>query len=103
MHMPLEDEFHLAMVHIYELARDDARYNATRFLQMLTEHRGLETARILLGDPTESNSYRALWERGRLDLTVEALVLQKPWNQLFTEQELETARSRIQQYGYTPQ
>lgn len=100
--MPLEDDFHLAMIHIYERARGEARYNATRFLEMLTEHRGLRTAQILLHDRTESTGYTALWEKGRLDLTVEALVLQSPWSQLFTEEELEIARSRLQRYGYTP-
>jgi hypothetical protein len=33
---------------IYQRARTEAKYNAIRFLHMLDEHRGLETARILL-------------------------------------------------------
>ena len=38
---------------------------------MLHEHRGLETARILLHASSVSEGYVALWERKRLDLTVE--------------------------------
>jgi hypothetical protein len=41
-------EFDQEMFRIYERARSEANYNATRFLHMLYEHRGLETARILL-------------------------------------------------------
>lgn len=72
----IEYRFDIAMMDIYHRARNEARYVATRFLQMLHEHRGLETARLLLHSSTVSEGYTALWERGRLDLTVEALILQ---------------------------
>ena len=64
------------MMDIYRRALAEANYKATRFLQMLHEHRGLATAQILLHSATVSDGYTALWERDRLDLTVEALVLQ---------------------------
>lgn len=41
--------------------------------------------------------------RKRLDLTVEALVLQPKWATLFSEHELQTARKRLAEYGYEPQ
>ena len=41
-------EFDQEMFRIYERARSEVNYNATRLLHMLYEHRGLETARILL-------------------------------------------------------
>jgi len=41
-------EFDQEMFRIHERASSEANYNATRFLHMLYEHRGLETARILL-------------------------------------------------------
>lgn len=96
----LEHRFDLAMMSIYHRARNEARYTATRFLQMLHEHRGLETARILLHSSNVSEGYTALWERKRLDLTVEALILQPEWNELFTNDEREIARQRLQDYGY---
>lgn len=45
-----EDEhaFDAAMMQIYTRARDEAGYNASRYLQMLVDHRGVETARILV-------------------------------------------------------
>ncbi len=65
----MERTFDDAMMDVYLRARNECGYNATRYLQMLHEHRGLETARILLHAPNVSEEYVALWERKRLDLT----------------------------------
>ena len=67
---------------------------------MLYDHRGLQTARILLHASAVSDGYVALWERGRLDLTVEALVLEEEWRPLFSNQGREIARKRLAEYGY---
>ncbi len=97
-----EYRFDMAMMNVYHRARTEAKYKATRFLQMLNEHRGIETARILLHSSTVSEGYTALWERRRLDLTVEALILQPQWDELFTQEERDIARKRLQDYGYDP-
>lgn len=93
-------EFNGRMHGIYRRAKTEASYNASRFLQMLDENGGLGTAKILLHSDQVSDGYTALWERGRLDLTVEALVLEPGWEALFTEEELKTARKRLNQYGF---
>jgi len=98
----LEARFDDAMMKVYQRARDECDYNATRFLQMLHEHRGLETARILLHASKVSEGYVALWERKRLDLTVESLILAEEWRPLFSEEEREIARNRLAEYGHTP-
>ena len=98
----LEEEFHSAMGDIYRRAREEAGYNATVFLSMVAEHGGLETARRLINAPTVSDGYTALWERDRLDLTVEAKVIERPlFHELFTRDELEICRRRLSEYGYT--
>jgi hypothetical protein len=99
----LETRFDDAMMRIYVRAKNEVRYNATRYLQMLHDHRGLETARILVMADQPSEGYTALWERSRLDLTVEALVLQPEWQPLFAQEPklLERARRRLAEYGYT--
>ena len=99
----LEQHFDEAMLDIYRRAKSEAKYNASRFFQMLTDHRGLETARILLRADTVSEGYTALWERGRLDLTVEALIHDhSEYHSLFSPQEREVARRRLQEYKYPP-
>lgn len=91
----LERKFDVAMREIYVRAKTEVGYNATRFLQMLDEHGGLETAKILLKGQHVSDGYFALIDRGRLDLTVEHLVLEEKWHPLFSEEEREKARTRL--------
>jgi hypothetical protein len=97
----LTQKFDEAMFGIYQRALSEVNYKATRFLQMLHDHRGLETARILLHSPTVSEGYTALWERGRLDLTVEAVIHDNPtWHPLFTPEELAICTKRLTEYEY---
>ncbi len=99
----LEDGIDRAMMDIYRRAKNEANYNATPYFQMLVENGGLETARILLHTDTVSEGYTALWERGRLDLTVEALIHHhSEYHPLFTTQEIEIARQRLRKYEYPP-
>ena len=94
MQKPLEIDFHEAMIGVYRRARAEAAYTATRFLGMLSERGGLETARYLLHSPAVSEGYTALWERHRLDLTVEAVILETKWRSLFTDAERRIAVAR---------
>ena len=97
----LEQDFHSAMVSIYKRAKSEADYNATRYIQMVSDHGGLEAAKILINADTPSDGYTELWKRGRLDLTVEAIVIDNPkWHSLFEPVELERARTRLTEYGY---
>ena len=96
----LERAFHHRMIEIYQAAKG-VGYNATRFLGMVSEHGGLGTARILLRANTVSDGYTALWERKRLDLTVEAVSLDPKWAPLFSEADLRVAAKRLRDYGYT--
>lgn len=99
MNQPLELEFDEAMLNIYRKAKSEAKYNAVRFLQMVTDHGGLETAHILINSGTVSEGYTALWERGRLDLTVEAMILDnEKYHSLFSEEELAVCAKRLKQY-----
>jgi hypothetical protein len=44
----IERRFHRAMISIYETAKRELGYNATRFLQMISEHGGLTTGDTIL-------------------------------------------------------
>jgi len=95
-------QFDNAMVQIYLRAKAECGYNATRFLQMLTEHGGLGTAKRLLASDETQYGFTELWERGRLDLTVEAHVLKAEFEGLFPDEERQRARSRLKAHGYEP-
>ena len=96
-----ESQFNEAMLNIYRRAKAEAGYNATRFLSMVVEHGGLETARYLLHAATVSEGYTALWERKRLDLTVEVMILQPEWQALFSDAKRRIAVNRLREYDYS--
>jgi hypothetical protein len=99
----VEERFHVAMRDLYLRARDEARYDAVYLRSMIAEIGGLETARVLLRAPVASDGYLALWERGRMDLTVESLVLRPEFENLFTAEELAVAKQRLFDFRARPQ
>ena len=104
MTIDLEAAFDRAMMDIYVRAKTEANYTASIFHRMLSERRGRATAKQLINDRTPSEGYTALWERERLDLTVEAVVIDNPqWHPLFEPEELAKARKRLRDYGYFSQ
>lgn len=99
--MDLEERFQNEMLRIYREATKFGYY-PTYFLRMVNEQGGLAAARQLLGGDDPSSGFTRLWEEQRLDLSVEAVVLQEPWRSLFTADELTTARRRLEELGYQP-
>ncbi|UGY27320.1 hypothetical protein HU675_0011475 [Bradyrhizobium septentrionale] len=98
----LSERFDAAMFDIYRRAKAEAGYNATLFLRMLSDKGGVETARQLINSTKPSDGYTSLYERGRLDLTVEAMVVENSeWHDLFVAEEIAKARIRLQRYGYS--
>lgn len=57
---------------------------------------GSAAATTLLHTPYLPDGFAELWQRGRLDLTMEHMLVQPPWNSLFTEDELRVARERLE-------
>lgn len=99
--MPPLADFDKAMMGIYRRAKDEAAYNARYYLQMLLEKGGLATAKHLINQLRPSEGYTHLYERGHLDLTVEALVIEgTEWHELFDSADIDRAKKRLQQYGY---
>lgn len=92
--------FDKAMQDVYVKAKQQAGYNATYYFEMLHQYGGLETAHRLLASSAVSDGFTALWERKRLDLTVENVVLQPEFQALFSDEEVDTARRRLQEYGF---
>jgi hypothetical protein len=91
------------MFEIFHRARTEAGYTPTIFLQMLVRRGGLSTAKYLINSDKPSDGYTNLYERGRLDLTVEAMIVENPkWHPLFTDDEIQKAKRRLRQYGYQP-
>ena len=99
--MDIENKFHEEMINIYKKAKKECHYNAKIFLTMVTDHGGLGAAKILLSSDAPQYGFEKLWEFGRIDLTMEALVLTEQFRDLFTDQELKIAEKRLRDYGYS--
>lgn len=93
--------FDEAMFSIHRRARSELGYKASAFLGMLYARGGIETARQLINATRPSEGYTRLWEFGRLDLTVEATIVDdERWHPLFRAEEIERARKRLREYHY---
>ncbi|MGV8150090.1 MAG: hypothetical protein ACLKAN_13920 [Alkaliphilus sp.] len=98
----LENKFNADMQNIYLTAKEKLGYNATRFLQLLSEKGGLQAAKILISKDGATYGFEVLWENKRLDLSVEALVLKNEYQPLFSSKEREICLKRLKDFGYTP-
>jgi|WetSurMetagenome_2_1015567.scaffolds.fasta_scaffold624069_1 hypothetical protein len=96
----LEKEFHRDMVGIYEKAKNECGYIATRFLQKVTEDGGLAAARQWFSSDKPQEGLFKLYDLHRLDISMEALVLLTKYKPLFTDSELARAKMRLQQLNY---
>ena len=98
----LEIAFDERMRQIYEQASNECDYRATRFLQLVVTDGGLLAAKKLLGSKGYSEGLTRLWEEKRLDISMEATILQDPWSGLFTDEELGIARKKLNELGFKP-
>ncbi len=89
----LEREFQRAV----SICIDQYGYRPSYFLQMLGNYGPVDTAIKLVTAPKFHEGFTRLWKLRRLDLTVEAIILRNPFNQLFTKEVLEKAIKRLKQ------
>jgi len=98
--MTIEEKFHQEMINIYKKAKAEAHYTATRFFHMVDSEGGLATAKKLIMRDDDSAGFASLWERNRLDLTVEALVIREEFRSLFSEEEIEKCKKKLRNHGF---
>ena len=97
--MSLEAEFSQALEGTIEAARMRG-YIPTYFMQMLSEHGGVETAKRLLAKSEPQTGLFELWNLGLLKDSMEAVVLQEKFRSLFTDAEITEAHHRLEELGY---
>ena len=94
--MDLEVQLHEEMIAIYHHVGREIGYWARRYLQRVRRVGGLQAAKDWLKPKSSPTSgLQRLAEKNRLDLSVEALILREPWSTLFTHEELQIARQRL--------
>lgn len=96
----LELDLYNDMLRIYKEADNQCNYRPTRFREMILSEGGLKTAKKLISKNSGTDGFVRLWECKRLDLSVEALVLNEKYKELFTEEERTMCKDRLQAYKY---
>ena len=98
----LENLFYHDMINALTQAKEECGYNATRCMQMLTRDGGVATAKKLIGNDSSklTDGFSKMWANGKLDLTIEYLVLKPEYESLFTEEERQICRDRLKSCGY---
>jgi len=92
--LALPDKFHAAMINLCTSAMQECNCLSIS-LSMIVSLGGVQTAKRLLAGPVMQSGLFALSERGRVDLSVESLVLKEEYSELFEPQELSEAKHRL--------
>lgn len=95
-----EKQFHREAVEVVEQLKSEIGYNPTRFIQMLSKYGGPETAHRLLRSVGGSDGFTTLWEAGRLEMSIEAMVVLPWYEELFSPAERAIAHKRLTDYGF---
>jgi len=96
----LENNFESELLKAVEICINLYRYRPTYFLRMLKNYGPVSTATQLAAADKFHEGFTKLWELGRLDLTVEAIMLRDPYRELFPKEVLAKASSRLKALGY---
>jgi hypothetical protein len=98
-----ENEFNVKIFETYDLAKNIG-YSARRFLQKIRKDGGIKSSKYWLNpkkkEQSPSEGFETLIKKDKLDISLEALVLRYPFNNLFTKEELDVARARLIKGGY---
>lgn len=92
---PLEVDFQNAVLDAYREARKVCNYHAKAFLDMVITHTAVKAAKTLLATSDIQSGLYELEQCGRLDLSVEHLVLTDKYRALFTDKERAEAERRL--------
>jgi hypothetical protein len=76
-------------------------YKPKAFMAMTFEHGTVDAVKILINSSNVSEGFTRLWELKRLDLSMENIIQEDKWKDLFSNEEKEKAKKRLSEYGYT--
>ena len=96
----LKNKFNLEVLQSIEESKKIG-YVPTRFIQMLQQsgNNAHEVVQQLVLKET-TTGLEKLWEKGRLDLSMEAIMIKSEYTELFSEEVLNICRKKLRKYGY---
>jgi len=100
----IKDRYHSRCVRLIPDVQDVVRYRPNRFSEMIgsTGVEAVGATKTLIHNQKPSETFQNLAVEGRLDLTVEAIIVEeREWRDIFTEDDRNAARERLTKYGYS--
>lgn len=98
---PLEKELQQELEDAAEIVKKKYKYNPHIILRMLNENGSVLTAKKLIPHFYDTGGFKELIDCKALEYSLEAIVLQKKYAELFTDEELECCKFKLREAGYT--
>lgn len=92
--MDLEQEFTIVCLGAIADCRS-LGYDPSVWMRMVKDHGAVEAARRLIKSSELQDGLKRLLRMGRIELTVEYVIIQERWHDLFTEDERRAAEWRL--------
>lgn len=96
----LEKKFDEQLIKNCEIAQKECGYNPTRFLQTVAKFGGVKTAKEIMRKGKVSDGFDKLQEAGRIELTMEATVIDSKYGEFFTDDEVNSCYELLCEHGY---
>ncbi|MEW8055045.1 MAG: DUF3732 domain-containing protein [Candidatus Thiodiazotropha endolucinida] len=90
-----EAELYAHLKGLIQRCRDELNYNPSYFSKMLEQHGAIRSVTQLVLDKNISEGLTRLALEERLDLSVEAVVIEKPWSELFDDEVIKAAKLKL--------
>ncbi|MBD7914667.1 hypothetical protein H9660_05865 [Clostridium sp. Sa3CUN1] len=88
------------MMKIYRETDAQCNFKAAGFFQMIQTEGAITTAKEIINNSEVTEGFIKLAECNRLDLSLEALVIQDKYKELFTPKERKICINRLKKHGY---
>lgn len=96
----LEKQFEEELIKKCEMAQKQCGYKATRFLQIISKFGGVKAAKDILRKGKVSDGFEMLQQAGLIELTMEAMIVDKKYGELFTDDEVNNCYELLCEGGY---
>ena len=99
--MNLEKELYVDIVNLYKKTEIQAEYKPVRFIQMLNSGAiPSEVVKRIIFIEGGSFDFEILRSKNRLDLSIEAIVLKKRYEDVFSDKEKAWCQLKLKKSGY---
>ncbi len=98
----IKQSFHNEMVLIYKRITKELKYKSPRLIDLINKNGGYEAAIKYLVTESSVQDFAVLWENERLDLSVEALIINEKYRDIFDESIVEMCDKKLKEYSYAP-